>query len=68
VLTEVYGYRQARRVIRLGFVCNLIAVVAIWVGQVLPAASFWDGQAAVEQGNYTLATPNGKRPTRWLMG
>jgi hypothetical protein len=32
VLTEVYGYRQARRVIWLGFVCNLIAVMAIWLG------------------------------------
>lgn len=49
VLTEVYGYRQARRVIWLGFFCNLIAVVAIWVGQILPAASFWDGQAAYER-------------------
>ncbi len=49
VLTEVYGYRQARRVIWLGFVCNLIAVVTIWVGQVLPPASFWDGQAAYER-------------------
>ena len=49
VLTEVYGYRQARRVIWLGFVCNLIAVSAIWLGQILPAASFWDGQAAYER-------------------
>jgi uncharacterized integral membrane protein (TIGR00697 family) len=49
VLTEVYGYRQARRVIWLGFFCNLIAVVAIWLGQVIPAASFWDGQAAYER-------------------
>jgi len=49
VLTEVYGYRQARRVIWLGFFCNFIAVVAIWVGQALPAASFWDGQAAYER-------------------
>jgi uncharacterized integral membrane protein (TIGR00697 family) len=49
VLTEVYGYRQARQVIWLGFFCNLIAVVAIWVGQVLPSASFWDGQAAYER-------------------
>jgi len=48
VLTEVYGYHQARRVIWLGFLCNLIAVVAIWLGQVLPSASFWDGQAAYE--------------------
>ncbi len=49
VLTEVYGYRQARWVIWLGFFCNLIVVVAIWLGQVLPAASFWDGQAAYER-------------------
>jgi uncharacterized integral membrane protein (TIGR00697 family) len=49
VLTEVYGYHQARRVIWLGFFCNLIAVVAIWLGQILPAASFWNGQAAYER-------------------
>ncbi len=49
VLTEVYGYHQARRVIWLGFFCNLIAVVAIWLGQILPAASFWEGQAAYER-------------------
>ncbi len=49
VLTEVYGYHQARRVIWLGFFCNLFAVVAIWVGQILPAASFWEGQAAYER-------------------
>jgi uncharacterized integral membrane protein (TIGR00697 family) len=49
VLTEVYGYHQARRVIWLGFFCNLILVVAIWLGQLLPAASFWDGQTAYER-------------------
>jgi uncharacterized integral membrane protein (TIGR00697 family) len=49
VLTEVYGYAQARRVIWLGFFCNLLAVVAIWVGQLLPPASFWDAQAAYER-------------------
>jgi uncharacterized integral membrane protein (TIGR00697 family) len=27
----------------------LLAVIAIWLGQVLPAASFWDGQAAYER-------------------
>jgi uncharacterized integral membrane protein (TIGR00697 family) len=46
VLTEVYGYKQARKVIWLGFFCNLIAVVAIWLGLILPAASFWDGEEA----------------------
>ena len=46
ILTEVYGYKQARRVIWLGFFCNLIAVVAIWIGQLLPPASVWEGQQA----------------------
>ncbi|HVU10319.1 MAG TPA: queuosine precursor transporter [Phototrophicaceae bacterium] len=47
VLTEVYGYRQARRVIWLGFFCNLIAVIAIWLGQILPySAAIWDAQDA----------------------
>ncbi len=49
VLTEVYGYHQARRVIWLGFFCNFIVVVTIWIGQVLPPASFWDGQQAYER-------------------
>lgn len=48
ILTEVYGYRQARRVIWLGFFCNLIAVIAIWIGQKLPPASVWQGQEAYE--------------------
>jgi len=49
VLTEVYGYRQARRVIWLGFFCNLIFVGAVWVAQVIPGAGFWDGQSAYER-------------------
>ncbi|MBA7608059.1 queuosine precursor transporter [subsurface metagenome] len=48
VLTEVYGYRWARRVIWLGFICNLIFVVFAWVGQMLPSAPFWEGQEAYE--------------------
>ena len=49
VLTEVYGYSQARKVIWLGFFCNLLAVAAIWVGQIIPSASFWDGQTAYDR-------------------
>ncbi|MDP6142212.1 MAG: queuosine precursor transporter [Dehalococcoidales bacterium] len=48
ILTEVYGYRWARRVIWLGFLCNLIFVIFAWVGQLLPPASFWEGQEAYE--------------------
>lgn len=49
VLAEVYGLRRTRQVIWLGFVCNLLAVGAIWAGQRLPGASFWDAQAAYER-------------------
>ena len=49
VLTEVYGYRRARQVIWLGFVCNLLAVAAIWLAGVLPAAGFWQDQAAYDR-------------------
>jgi uncharacterized integral membrane protein (TIGR00697 family) len=46
ILTEVYGYRWARRIIWLGFICNLIFVVFAWIGQILPSAPFWEGQEA----------------------
>ena len=49
VLTEVYGYRKARQVIWLAFFCNLIAVTAISIGGLLPAAPIWEGQAAYEE-------------------
>jgi uncharacterized integral membrane protein (TIGR00697 family) len=49
ILTEVYGYQRARRVIWLGFFCNLIAVLGIVIAQALPPASFWDAQAAYER-------------------
>jgi uncharacterized integral membrane protein (TIGR00697 family) len=48
VLTEVYGFRMARRVIWLGFICNLIAVLAIWLAGIMPAAPFWKGQEAYD--------------------
>ena len=41
VLTEVYGFARARQVIWTGFFCNLLAVLAIWIGGALPAAPFW---------------------------
>ncbi|HSR13138.1 MAG TPA: queuosine precursor transporter [Thermodesulfobacteriota bacterium] len=41
ILTEVYGYARARRVIWIGFACNLLAVLVIWASMELPAAPFW---------------------------
>ncbi|MCJ7828698.1 MAG: queuosine precursor transporter [Dehalococcoidia bacterium] len=49
VLTEVYGYRQARRVIWLGFLCNAVAVLAIWIGKVLPPAPVFEAQSAYDR-------------------
>jgi queuosine precursor transporter len=49
VLTEVWGYAAARRVIWLGFACNALVVAAIWLGGELPAAPFWKGQAAYQE-------------------
>lgn len=45
ILTEVYGYARARQVIWTGFICNLLAVAAIWIGGQLPAAPFWSAGA-----------------------
>jgi queuosine precursor transporter len=48
VLTEVYGFARARQIIWLGFGCNLLAVAAIMVTGFLPAAGFWQDQAAYD--------------------
>jgi uncharacterized integral membrane protein (TIGR00697 family) len=46
VLTEVYGYGVARRVIWLGFFCNLVFVLFILAAGGLPgAAGLWDANA-----------------------
>lgn len=49
ILTEVYGYAETRRVIWLGFLCNLVAVAAICISQHLPSAYFWTAQEAYER-------------------
>lgn len=48
VLTEVYGYAVARQVIWIGFLCNLVAVCAMMLGGLLPAAPFWQEQEAYD--------------------
>ncbi len=61
ILTEVYGFRWARRVIWLGFLCNAVFVLFAWLGGLLPPAAFW----AEEQSAY--ATILGFTP-RLLLG
>ena len=45
VLTEVYGFRIARGVIWLGFGCNVLVALVLWVGGQLPVFAFSDNQA-----------------------
>jgi uncharacterized integral membrane protein (TIGR00697 family) len=48
VLSEVYGFKAARRAILLGFSMNILAALAFWVTIYLPAADFYENQAAFE--------------------
>jgi hypothetical protein len=48
ILTEVYGYRVARRIIWSAFFANAMAVGAIVAAEQLPSAPFWSDQEAYE--------------------
>ncbi|MGB0571766.1 MAG: queuosine precursor transporter [Alphaproteobacteria bacterium] len=48
VLTEVYGFAKARLVVWVGFGANLFAVLTFALVGILPAAGFWEGQAAYD--------------------
>ncbi len=48
VLTEIYGYARARRVIWVGFGALLFMAFMSWVVVSLPPAAGWEGQAAYE--------------------
>ena len=48
VLTEVYGYANARRCVWAGFAALVFMAFMSWVVVKLPAAADWDGQAAYE--------------------
>ena len=45
ILTEVYGYRNSRRVIWTGFGCLVLSALALWAVKVLPGESAWQGYA-----------------------
>lgn len=46
IFTEVYGFRNSRLVIWLGFACNLLAVGVYMLVVWLPHPEFWNGQDA----------------------
>lgn len=44
ILTEVYGFRESRKVIWTGFACLLVAVLSYEIAIALPPAGFWKNQ------------------------
>jgi queuosine precursor transporter len=48
VLSEVYGFKAARRAILLGFAMNILAALTFWVTIYLPPADFYTNQAHFE--------------------
>ena len=48
VLSEVYGFRAARRAILIGFAMSALAAVTFWLVQVSPSADAWGNQEAFE--------------------
>jgi len=48
VISELYGRRIASRVVWVGFGANLLMVVLVFGGKLLPPAPFWEGQPAYE--------------------
>lgn len=46
MLTEVYGYARSRRVIWIGFGCNVLMAVVGWLAVQLPPAPGWPNQQA----------------------
>jgi uncharacterized integral membrane protein (TIGR00697 family) len=48
ILTEVYGFKAARRVIYTGFAIGVLAAFTYWLVQIAPPASSWGNQAAFE--------------------
>lgn len=49
VLTEVYGYARARRVVWAGFAAVTFMAFMAWVVVAMPPAPGWEGQAAYEE-------------------
>ncbi len=48
ILTEVYGFKQSRRVIWLGFSSLILMILVLALVQLLPANPGWGGQASYE--------------------
>jgi len=54
ILTEVYGYKQSRRVIWAGFVCLALSAVVFWIIRLMPGEATWQGYAGDDAYNAIL--------------
>lgn len=48
VLSEVYGFKAARKTIFIGFGMAILAALTFWLIQISPAATGWENQGAFE--------------------
>lgn len=48
ILSEVYGFRAARKAIFLGFAMAILAAITFWLVQISPPADGWPNQEAFE--------------------
>lgn len=49
ILTEVYGYQKARRIIWTGIGCSILSAVMFFIVGLLPSPDFWHNQDAYMQ-------------------
>ena len=52
VLTEVYGYKRARRIIWIGFLCLIFSALIFWLIRIMPGETSWQnevGQVAFDK-------------------
>lgn len=54
VLTEVYGYKRARRVIWAGFFASVLMAVFVWFAGIMPGESQWAGDVGQDAYNAVL--------------
>jgi len=64
VISEVYGFKAARRAVLTGFAMALLAAGTFWIVEKAPGASFYENQAAFE----AVAGPVGQIVLASLVG
>lgn len=47
-ISEVFGRKTTTRIVWLGFLMNIIMILVIYIGKIIPPVNFWGGQEAYE--------------------